>query len=213
VIRGVIFDLDGTLLDSLHDIGGAMNDALLARGFPTHPMPAYLRMVGDGVEMLARRALPRDAGVDVAAFVDAYRARYAERMEHQTRPYDGVPELLDALEKRGVPLAVLSNKREDFTVELVKRQLPRWRFVAVRGERPNTPRKPDPTAALALAAALSLKPSECAFVGDTPIDVKTAIAAGMLPVGVLWGFRTKEELLDAGAKHALERPSELLALL
>jgi phosphoglycolate phosphatase len=95
----------------------------------------------------------------------------------------------------------------------VRRQLPAWRFVDVRGERTGVPRKPDPQAALALAAALGLPPKDCAFVGDTPVDVKTALAAGMLPVAVLWGFRTREELIGAGAKHALQRPDELLALL
>jgi phosphoglycolate phosphatase len=213
VIRGVIFDLDGTLLDSLNDIGGAMNDALTARGFPVHPIDAYLRMVGEGVDMLARRALPKDANVDLAQFIEAYRARYAERMERHTRPYDGIPALLDALTARGVKMAVLSNKREDFTVELVRRQLPRWPFVEVRGERSGVPRKPDPQAALALATSLGLTPADCAFVGDTPIDVKTAVNAGMLPVGVLWGFRTRDELAAAGARHTLNNPGELLALL
>ena len=211
MIRGLIFDLDGTLLDSLADIGGAMNDALTARGWPSHPIDAYLRMVGDGIEVLAKRAAP--AGEDVATLVEQYRARYRERMEHETKPYAGVPELLDALASRGVPMAVLSNKRDDFTVELVKRQLGRWPFVAVRGERQGVARKPDPVAALELAAELKLQPAEIGFVGDTPIDVKTAIAAGMTPVAVLWGFRTREELVAAGAGNLLSRPAELMGLL
>jgi phosphoglycolate phosphatase len=210
VIRAVIFDLDGTLLDSLADIGGAMNDALAARGWPTRPISAYVDLVGEGVEVLARRAAP--SGEDVQSLVDAYRARYAERLELHTRPYAGVPQMLDALHARGVPMAVLSNKRDDFTVDLVKRQLGRWPFAQVRGERAGVPRKPDPSAALELARALGQSPQQTAFVGDTPIDVKTAIAAGMLPVAVLWGFRGREELLGAGARHALERPEELLAL-
>lgn len=209
-IRAVIFDLDGTLLDSLADIGGAMNEALQARGWPTHPLGAYLRFVGEGVEKLARRAAPRDA--DVGPLVDEYRARYAQRMEQETKPYLGVPELLDALKLKGMPMAVLSNKRDDFTVELVKRQLSRWPFVDVRGERKDVPRKPDPAAALELARSLGFPPEEIAFVGDTAIDVKTAVAAGMLPVAVLWGFRTRAELVAAGAKHVLETPGELLTL-
>lgn len=210
-IRAVIFDLDGTLLDSLADIGGAMNDALRARGWPTHPIGAYLRMVGEGVEMLARRAAPE--GADVAALVDQYRLRYQERMEQETRPYAGIAELLDALHARGVPMAILSNKRDDFTVELVKRQLGRWPFAAVRGERKQTPRKPDPAAALELARELGHPAKDIAFVGDTPIDVETALAAGMVPVAVLWGFRGREELTEAGARHMLFEPQELLALL
>jgi phosphoglycolate phosphatase len=210
-VRGLIFDLDGTLLDSLGDIGGAMNEALAARGWPSHPITDYLRMVGEGIEMLARRAAPK--GEDITGLVDQYRARYRARMEHETRPYEGVADLLDALAERKVPMAVLSNKKDDFTVELVKRQLARWPFVAVRGEREGVPRKPDPGAALELAAELRLRPSEIAFVGDTPIDVKTALAAGMLPVAVLWGFRTRAELSAAGARHLLTRPGELMALL
>ncbi len=211
-IRGVIFDLDGTLLDSIGDIGGAMNDALAARGWPTHPLSAYLRFVGEGVEMLARRAAPPGTD-DIGKLVDEYRALYAARMERETKPYPGIADMLDALQVRGLDLAVLSNKRDDFTVELVRRQLSKWRFSDVRGERREVPRKPDPTAALQLAAVMKLKPEEIAFVGDTPIDVKTALAAGMLPVAVLWGFRTREELHAAGARHILERPDELLALL
>ncbi|MBL8955190.1 MAG: HAD family hydrolase [Myxococcaceae bacterium] len=210
-IRGVIFDLDGTLLDSIGDIGGAMNDTLLARGWPVHPLAAYLGFVGEGVEQLARKAAP--AGVDIASVVDQYRARYAQRMEQETKPYAGIAELLDGLHARGVSMAVLSNKRDDFTVELVKRQLSKWPFAGVRGERHGVPRKPDPMAALELAAVLKLEPAEVAFVGDTPIDVKTALAAGMLPVAVAWGFRTRQELTDAGARHVVSRPDELLSLL
>jgi phosphoglycolate phosphatase len=211
VIRGVIFDLDGTLLDSLADIGTAMNDALARHGLPPHPLSAYLQLVGEGIENLARRAAG-EAAVDVAALVATYRAAYAVRLEQKTRPYAGIPELLDALAHRGLSLAVLSNKREDFTVELVKRQLNRWRFAAVRGERQGVPRKPDPKAALELAAELGLAPVEIAFVGDTAVDMKTAVAAGMLPVGVLWGFRGREELKGAGARHLFTAPAEVLSL-
>ncbi|MBK7860345.1 MAG: HAD family hydrolase [Archangiaceae bacterium] len=211
MIRSVIFDLDGTLLDSIADIGGAMNDALEARGKPTHPIAAYLNFVGEGVEQLARRAAPE--GEDLKTLVDEYRARYAQRMEQHTRPYEGVPQMLDALLGRGLKLAVLSNKRDDFTVELVKRQLGRWPFAGVRGERVGVPRKPDPTAALELAKQLGHPPEEVAFVGDTPIDVKTAIAARMLPVAVTWGFRGADELTRAGARHLVKHPSELLGVL
>lgn len=210
-VRALIFDLDGTLLDSLGDIGGAMNDALKEKGLPQHPIPSYLRMVGDGIETLARRAVADTSQpVDVDDLVKVYRARYRERMEQETRPYDGISQMLDGLEAKQIPTAVLSNKRDDFTVELVRRQLGRWRFVDVRGEREGVPRKPDPQAALQIAEALKVPPGEIAFVGDTPIDMKTAVAAGMLPVAVMWGFRGHEELNAAGAKHVLAHPRELL---
>lgn len=211
-LRAVIFDLDGTLADSIGDIGGAMNEALAARGLPTHSLDAYKRMVGDGVEMLAQRA-GQGAKVDLNELVAEYRQRYAHRIESDTRPYPGIPQMLDALVARGLTLAVLSNKRDDFTVELVRRQFSRWPFAQVRGEREGVPRKPDPTAALDIAKALNVAPADCAFVGDTPIDMNTAYAAGMVGIGVLWGFRPKDELQQAHARHLVAHPDELVALL
>ncbi len=208
--RAAIFDLDGTLADSLGDIAGAMNEALAARGWKQHPLPDYQNFIGEGVEHLARLAAPSLEDAQVQAFVDDYRARYAARIDQDTRPYEGIAELLDALVAAKVPLAVLSNKRDDFTVELVKRRFGKWPFHAVRGERVNVKRKPDPAAALEIAAALGVDPADCVFVGDTAIDIKTAVAAKMLPVGVLWGFRGRAELLNAGAKRLIAHPRELL---
>ena len=209
----VIFDLDGTLADSLADIGGAMNETLADHGHPVHPLDAYRQFVGEGVEMLARRALPTPLQSDVTAFVAAYRARYQQRIAKETRPYAGVPEALDALVKAGLKLAVLSNKRHDFTVQLVQTLFSRWPFLDVRGEQHNVPRKPDPQAALDIARGLGVAPSRCAFVGDTAIDMKTARAAGMHAVGVTWGFRPALELTEAGAARVLLHPSELVQAL
>ena len=208
--RAVIFDLDGTLADSLGDIGGAMNEALAARGLLEHPLIAYHQFIGEGVEMLASRAAPTLDEIHVKKLVDEYRERYAARIDKATRPYEGVAELLDGLVAARVPLAVLSNKRDDFTVELMRRRFSRWPFRVIRGERATVPRKPDPTAALEIAATLDVPPADCAFVGDTAIDMRTAVAAGMQPVGVLWGFRTRAELLEAGAKRLIAHPRELL---
>ncbi len=210
--RAVIFDLDGTLADSLADIGEAMNRALARHGFPTHAVDDYRLMVGEGAEVLVRRAMPKGATVPVPQLVDEYRAEY-QALEHaKTLIYPGIPELLDGLTARGVPMAVLSNKRDDFTKDLVAKRLGRWRFRDVRGEQPGVPRKPDPTAAFELALALNATPAGIAFVGDSAIDMGTAKNAGMTGVGVLWGFRTREELTAAGAKHVLSRPEELLEL-
>jgi phosphoglycolate phosphatase len=206
----VIFDLDGTLADSLADIGGAMNETLAAHGHPVHPITAYRDFVGEGVETLARRALPQPPPQDVTAFLADYRARYRQRMAQETRPYPGVPEALDALTARGLKLAVLSNKRDDFTVELVKVLFAKWRFLEVRGERQGVPRKPNPQAALEIAARLETPPARCAFVGDTAIDMKTARSAGMHAVGVTWGFRPATELTAAGAQVVISRPAELV---
>lgn len=211
--RAVVFDLDGTLADSLADIGGAMDVALAALGLPTHSLDAYRAMVGEGVGELVRRALGGDADPELQRRVlERYRSAYAEADHRRTHPYPGVDALLDGLRERQVPFAILSNKSHAFTQSLVERRFAGWRFEAVLGEREGVPRKPDPTAALELAALLGVAPVEIAFVGDTAVDMRTARAAGMIPVGVLWGFRGRDELLEHGARFLLDRPQQLLEL-
>jgi phosphoglycolate phosphatase len=199
--RGVIFDLDGTLADSLDDIAAAMNRTLAARGFPQHPVSAYRTFVGEGVRKLVERALPPGADGLGEPFLTAYQADYAEHLLDATRLFPGIPEVLDALSSVGVPVAVLSNKSDAPTRRLVDALCGRWTFRAVVGERPGVPRKPDPTSSLALADALGAPPEAVAFVGDTGVDMLTARAASMRPVGVLWGFRP-EDVLASGAEAA-----------
>lgn len=212
-MKAFIFDLDGTLLDSLTDIAGAVNDVLGRFGYPQHSMSDYQNMVGQGVEHLVRAAVPATAQERVNEVMAAYRERYRERMLLHTRPYAGIPELLDGLTARGFQLAVLSNKRDDFTVALVREVLAKWRFGDVRGERVGVPRKPDPTAALEIAQRVGVAPAECFFVGDTAIDMRTATAAGMTSIGVTWGFRPEKELRESGALHVVHSPEQMLALL
>lgn len=207
--HAVIFDLDGTLADSLTDLGEAMNRALAGFGLPTHPLAAYRTFVGEGVDVMVRRAAP-SATVPYQQIADSYRAHYGTLNHQSTRPYDGIPALLDALVARRVKLAVLSNKRDDFTRDLVAKQFGRWPFVDVRGERDGVPKKPDPTAAFELALALNVLPANITFVGDTGIDMLTARNAGMTPIGCLWGFRDRDELLGAGAKRLIAHPMELV---
>lgn len=211
--RAVIFDLDGTLADSLGEIAQAMNAALAKHGLPPHPLDAYRLMVGEGAEILAERARPPGAAVAVAQLVADYRDEYAAQAHAASTVYPGVEELLWELIVRGLRLAVLSNKRDDFTRGLVAAKLPGIPFVDVRGERAGVPRKPDPTAAFELALALGVSPAHVAFVGDTAIDMGTAKAAGMRAIGVAWGFRSREELIAAGAEQVIEQPRELLAWL
>ena len=199
--RAVIFDLDGTLADSLADIAAAMNRTLEAHGFPVHPVSAYRTFVGEGVRKLVERALPPGTEDLREAFIQAYEGDYAEHLLDATRLFPGVPEVLDALEETGVPVGVLSNKPDVPTRRLVDALCGRWAFRAVFGERPGVPRKPDPTSALALADALATPPESVAFVGDTSVDMLTARAASMRPVGVLWGFRP-QEVLASGAEAA-----------
>ncbi|MCO5166302.1 MAG: HAD-IA family hydrolase [Planctomycetes bacterium] len=209
----VVFDLDGTLVDSLEDIALAMNDALVALGRPPHAVDAYRAFVGRGVGVLAARALGHDDPALTARAVDAFRRGYAERLVERTRPYPGVPALLDALAARGVPAAVLTNKPEPAARALVERLLGAWRWAAVIGDRPGLPRKPDPTGALEAARALGAAPGDVLLVGDSDVDVETARAAGMIAAGAAWGFRGRDELEAAGAHVVVERPADVLELL
>lgn len=212
-LRAALFDLDGTLLDSLHDIGAAMNHALSQQGLPIHPLPDYRRFVGEGVRVLVSRAVPAGQEALHEAVMESYRTRYARCMLEQTRPFPGIPELLSRLQEEGVKLAVLSNKPDASTRQLVQALLPRVRFGAVYGERAGVPRKPDPTAALGMAAELGVGPGDCAFIGDTAVDMDTARAAGMFSVGVTWGFRSVEELQSHGAQALAHTADELLQTL
>jgi phosphoglycolate phosphatase len=210
--QAVIFDLDGTLADSIQDLAEAMNHALGDFGLPGHSVDAYKGFVGEGVDVMVRRAAPTNAKVPWQVLVDRYREHYAANDHRHTGPYPGIPDMLDGLAVAGIKLAVLSNKRDDFTRALVEKRFSRWKFVDVRGERDGVPRKPDPTAAFELALALNVLPANIAFVGDTAVDMNTARNAGMRSVGCLWGFRGKTELVHAGARDLLVRPTDLLML-
>ncbi len=211
--KAAVFDLDGTLLDSLHDIAHSMNAALRRKGFPEHPVVDYKIHVGDGMSILARRVLPDGARDDagIAELVGLMREEYGARWADSTRPYQGIPELLDELARRGVKFAVVSNKPHDFTQQVTARLLPKWRFDPVIGSRQGIPHKPDPTGALEAAAHLKIPVAECVFIGDTAADMRTAVGAGMFPAGALWGFRDAPELLGSGAKILLKHPADLLS--
>jgi phosphoglycolate phosphatase len=213
--RAIIFDLDGTLLDTLDDIANAANHVLAAQGFPTHPSPHYREFIGDGVVKLMLRALPKthQDEATVQACVGAYVQEYERTWNALTKPYLGVPEMLDALVLRGLKLAVLSNKPDQFTQRCVTELLAKWTFDVVLGATDQFPRKPDPASAIETARRLGVLPAECLYVGDSGVDMQTARAAQMRPVGALWGFRGKEELLRDGAQHLIDRPSEVLELL
>lgn len=214
-IRAVLFDLDGTLLDTLSDIGEAMNAALVELGYPPHPLDSYKRFVGDGVEVLARRALPAEHRDEEAvhACVAGMRRVYQVRADVDTRPYDGIPELLEVLRERGLALAVLSNKPDDLTRVVIDRYFGARCFDDVVGARAGVPHKPDPAAALEIAHRLSVKPSRFLYVGDTDTDMRTALAAGMCPVGAAWGFRSVDELTRNGARFIAETPKDVLRCL
>jgi phosphoglycolate phosphatase len=214
-VSAVIFDLDGTLLDTLHDIAHAANIVLREAGYPEQPIDAYRYFVGNGVRILFQRALPephRDR-VTVEACAVAFRETYSRLWNVHTRPYAGVEELLRLIIAMPLSMAVLSNKPHAFTERCVAEYLPQEDFRVVLGQRDGVPQKPDPTGALEIAAQLALPPGRIVFVGDTAVDMQTAIAAGMVPIGVRWGFRPERELIEAGAQSVLGEPGELLELL
>jgi phosphoglycolate phosphatase len=213
--RAIIFDLDGTLLDTLDDIANAANHVLAARGLPTHPNPHYRKFIGEGVVKLMLRALPEthQDEATVQACVGAYVQEYERTWNALTRPYPGVAEMLDALVVRELKLAVLSNKPDHFTQRCVGELLAGWAFGVVLGASDEFPRKPNPASAIETARRLGVPPAECLYVGDSGIDMQTARAAHMCSTGALWGFRGKAELLKDGAQHLINKPGEVLDLL
>ena len=211
-IRAVLFDLDGTLADSLADLANATNWALAQLGCPTHPVDSYRCKVGDGTRELCARALPADRQALQDEVLRLMRQRYDLHCFDLTRLYPGILELVTALDKRGLRLAVLSNKPDDFTKRVIARYFQPSPFAVVRGQLPDVPLKPDPTAARQIAQKLGIPPAHWLYLGDTNTDMRTARAAGMHAVGVLWGFRDRAELVKSGAEHVVAKPEDVLAL-
>ena len=213
--QAVLFDLDGTLLDTAEDLADAMNAALGQLGCPPRSLAECKRFVGDGLRMFASRSLPEDRRDDetLTRCCQVFRDAYARCWNVKTRPYAGVADLLDALAERGVPLTVLSNKPDEFTRMMVERMLAGWQFAAVRGVRDDGVRKPDPAGALEIAARLAIPPQAFLYLGDSDTDMETARAAGMFAVGATWGFRPACELAAHGAGALIDHPLDLLDLL
>jgi phosphoglycolate phosphatase len=212
--RGALFDLDGTLLNTLEDLGRSMNSVLNRMGLPVHAIPEYRYFVGEGITMLAQRALPASRRDDatVIACVAAMSEEYGAHCSVATMPYPGVTELLECITALKIKTAVLSNKPDEMTKSLVKRYFPSISFTSVFGAREDVPRKPHPAGALETAGLLALEPAAMIYLGDSKTDMETATAAGMHPVGALWGFRDETELRQSGAKLVISHPRELLDL-
>ena len=213
--QAVLFDLDGTLLDTLEDLATAANRVLAAKSLPLHPIDAFRTFVGDGLATLVERILPEDQRSTemVTEMVAAFAEEYARNWHERSVPYPGIAPLLDQLTAQGLRLSILSNKPDAFTRLCVRQLLPDWHFDPLLGQRPGVPKKPDPAAAFEIARLLGLQPAEILYVGDSGVDMHTALAAGMDAVGVLWGFRSADELRQAGAHHLIARPEELLPIL
>jgi phosphoglycolate phosphatase len=210
--KAVIFDLDGTLADTIADLGTSVNRALGRRKLPQHELSAYKIMVGEGFRNLVTRALPEELRSET--IIEEMRAEasadYGEHCLDLSRPYPGVVDLLQTLAGRGIACAILSNKPEALTVKCAAGFFPGFPFALVRGETPDFPRKPDPASALDLCRRLGASPAEVLYLGDSGVDMMTAKAAGLVALGALWGFRGEAELRESGADALLAGPLELL---
>ena len=215
IFEAVLFDLDGTLIDTLNDIGDAVNRVLSKKNFPIHANSVYRKFVGDGSKVLIERALPEQYRKDdiIDACHKEYIYNYSQNYNVKSKPYPGIPHLLDALTENGLRLAILSNKPDAITQKCIKTILPTWNFDVVFGQRDSIPRKPNPQGALETAKIMSIPPSHFLYLGDTAVDMKTAVSAGMFPVGVLWGFRPLMELKENGACAVIEEPMALLDII
>lgn len=224
-LKLIIFDLDGTLLNTLQDLADATNEALAEFGLPPLPAEDYKLLVGMGARVLMQRSADRAMAISAKAgrpidlmpesdkMVDAFNRAYEPRWAGKTQPYPGIPELLADLSGSGIQMAILSNKPNAFTQKVAARYFPDGLFRTVFGMRLDIPGKPDPALTLEMCHLLGVLPEETAMVGDSGSDMKTAVAAGSLPVGVLWGFRSSEELSTNGARYLVKTPTELVALL
>jgi phosphoglycolate phosphatase len=212
---GVIFDLDGTLVDTLEDIAASMNWALKLRGFPELPAGEYREKVGWGINRLAFLSLPEEARSEkTAALVAADAARfYAETPLVHSRLYPEIPELIGALKKNRIKTAVLTNKPDGAAQKVIAGLFSPGSFDYVQGEISGRKRKPDPACVWELLVEFDLTPANMIFAGDSEIDMETAIASGCFPLGVSWGYRSRETVMQAGARRIIENPLELLELL
>lgn len=215
MFEAIIFDLDGTLLDTLEDISSAANAALIRNGFPGHRPEDYREFVGEGARKLVERALP--SGVADTAIVDAclrdYLRGYGQVWNRMTRLYAGVDDMLDRLMMKEIRLSILSNKTQEFTQKCAEYFLSRWKFDVIMGESEGIPPKPDPKGAFKVAELLRTERKRILYAGDSGVDMKTARAADLFAVGVTWGFRPREELLRDGADALVEHPEEIVKLI
>ncbi len=206
-----IFDLDGTLLDTLQDLADSANQMLVESGYPQHPTQLYRHFVGDGVNVLVQRIVP--SGLEqqqkdrcIGRFLEIY----AGRWRRNSCPYPGINAMLAGLKNAGIRLAVLSNKPHAFTLQHVEHFFPGGIFEIVFGHRPGVAKKPDPVGLLEIAARMEKAPSVCCYVGDTAVDMQTGRGAGMYTIGVLWGFRNRQELEDNQADKIVHTPLEIV---
>ena len=213
-IDGLIFDLDGTLLNTINDLANSMNIVLEENNFLTHPTESYLYFIGDGAKKLVERALPKEERIPqrIDLHLQRFREVYSKNWNVETKLYDGIDTMLIAIKKLKIPIGLLSNKPHVDVLKCVDYYFESETFSSVSGQKDSIPHKPAPNGAFIVARELNIKPINTIFVGDSSVDMKTAKAAGMIAVGVSWGFRTTKELLENGANHIIHEPKELLKI-
>lgn len=211
--KTVIFDLDGTLLDSIEDIASSMNKVLESLQLPTHKIEDYKHFVGGGVDILVENALSNQSKEIIYEVIKRFKIEYDGKLHSKTLPYDGIYELLDELKKLDINLAVLSNKPHEFTVSYVNHFFKNYNFKEIHGQKKDVPKKPDPKAALDIVKCLDSSCENTYFIGDTKIDMQTAKSANMTAIGVLWGFRDEKELRENGADFIVKEPLEIINII
>jgi phosphoglycolate phosphatase len=211
--KAIVFDLDGTLINSLDDLADSMNWALERNGLPTHPVEDYKLKIGNGVTMLAKRSIPKDRQGFVGDVLKLMRDHYSKHALVKTHVYAGLAKVIEQIKAAGCKLGVLTNKDQVFATVIVEHFFGKGYFDIVWGAAPGRAIKPDPAALVELLRVLAVEPHEAVFIGDSGVDMEVAKAAGCDSVGVLWGFRTREELQEHGARQIIEQPSQLLPLL
>ena len=208
IYRAAIFDMDGTLVDTLEDLHDSVNEMLAHYDLPPRTLDEVRRFVGNGARKLMLRSLPADCNfIDEA--LEYYNGCYARHCTNKVKPYDGIMEFLTALTAKKIPLGICTNKQHFAAVEIAEKILAPINFPYVSGDMPDSPRKPDPTRALACAEKFSVAPEDVAYFGDTAVDMNTARNAGFLAVGVTWGFRPRSELVESGAQIIVDHPREI----
>lgn len=212
--KAVIFDLDGTLVNSIEDLADAMNSVLKSNNYPTHSYDTYKYFVGSGIRSLVIKALPETHRDDaqINSSFNAMMSIYSTQCTNKTKPYDGIIDLLEQLKSKQLKLSVLSNKADELTKKIVSALFLGY-FEPVLGLKLETHKKPNPIVAQQICKALNVLPEETIYLGDTAIDMQTANNANMLAVGVIWGFRDKKELIENGAKQVLNDPLDLMVIL
>ena len=212
MIKAVIFDLDGTLLDTLKDIAISCNHVLEHYNETPLEIEEYKQVVGQGAAQLFNDLLPALSQSEQKEALALFEKHYAKQFDKNTKMYENINKMLTFFQVRGIKMAVLSNKPNSFTKKCVMKYLRNWKFDAVYGIRDGIPRKPDPSGAFEILKELHVDVSECLFVGDMKIDMITANSANITPIGVLWGFRGREELIEHGAKYIVSDPIEIIKL-